>query len=166
MIDKIAAEFVKDLRWLNPENPSPAIILYGMRKKSVPAPVLNKSSYINTVTRMYYTQLFDEEDDWGGYIDVFDINLNKHLQNLQFYEEILSYFLTTLITQGAVLSWFMFDGGFMNIRRPFLEAYFTYAFYIPGQEPVICLKREDRSDKIWMEKFRLLKIYYQSQFEK
>lgn len=167
MIDKIAKEFIEDLSWLSVEKPAPIIIVYGMRKIGVKEPTIDSLSYSPIIKKVFITKLFNEEGNWPVYIDVVDIylteelNLIKDSNTLKLLKDLISYLLVTICEQNAILSWCMFEGGFMNIDNLFnnWEIESTYAFCLPGDKPVFALGRQERKASSWKDKLTFVSSY-------
>jgi hypothetical protein len=149
MIDTNLKEFIEDLSWLNVEKPMPIIIIFGIRRIDSNEIFLDKTTYSSSIKKISHIRLFDEEENWPVYFDVFDVYLTEEFTSLQLYTEMIEYFLNSVLKQGAMLSWCMFEGGFVNINNLFSDwgSESTYAFCCPENKPEFAIERKKGNRK-------------------
>lgn len=121
-------------------------LLYGMREKHarpLRAPDLSGWPYGTTRTSFVLT-----DEHWPVVVELFEFWSATFPQHC---EQLLIASLSEFTTQGALLSWYMFEGTFNDIAHVFtpwaIER--TYGVALSGQAPRLALTRAARQQQSW-----------------
>jgi hypothetical protein len=89
-----------------------------------------------------------EDDPWPIVIELFSIRTFDLPHNLS---ELLSATMLDVMKQGAILSWYMFDGVFNDVAQLFIpwQIERTYGICFPGETPQLALTKDARSVLAW-----------------
>lgn len=126
-----------------------SFMLYGVRDVAAPTLVPTEMSLWGPGHQSRYYCIYD--DIWPIRVDLYEIYCPRLPKDVA---QVLGAMMCGLLAQGALLSFCMFDGTFMDITE-LLESewYFrgTYGIAIPGQAPVTALSPEKRQEPAWIE---------------
>ena len=122
-------------------------LLYGMREKSArPFRAPNISLWPHG-TELKSFALTDEH--WPVVVELFEF---WSYSCPEYYEQVLLASLSDLTAQGALLSWYMFEGTFNDIAHVFtpwaIER--TYGVALPGQAPLLAITKVARQQQSWI----------------
>ncbi len=126
-----------------------SFMLYGVRDVAAPPLAPTEMSLWGPGHQSRYYCIYD--DIWPIRVDLYEIYCPRLPKDVA---HVLGAMMCGLLAQGALLSFFMFDGTFMDITE-LLESewYFhgTYGIALPGGEPAVALSDGERHEATWKE---------------
>jgi hypothetical protein len=151
--------FVENINWLGEDRLQ--FLLYAMRARNVPELEMPDLSTWPLGARSKRFLLNDEP--WPIMIDLFERETPALPKN---FPAILGEELTMLVEQGAVISWFMFEGAFGDIRRLFLpeQSETIYGIAWPGQPAMLAITQEARQHARWHDLLTVAAKYLEARY--
>lgn len=121
-------------------------LLYGLRSEERDrVESIKLTSWPDPTTLSYY-ELGGE--DWPALVDL--ITIHVPLSSIVTLDALTSA-MESMVSEGAIVSWYMFDGAFGDISDIFnsWEVVNTYGIYLPEQGAFLALTEEERTKKEW-----------------
>lgn len=141
--------FIKELSWSAVNNFEPVVSIYSLNK--IESNKIDTSIYerIYRFKRINYSELSINE---LAKIDVLDFYFFKESLD---YKKVVSEAMKLLLSNGALFTWGMIEGGLVNINNLFKqwEIESTYAMCFPFEEPSFAFDITLRKSEVWAHSF-------------
>lgn len=124
---------------------TPSFTLYALRPRTAPPPSVDACAWPPSTNLSHFVA---EDDDWRGVVDVFDFNCDAWPEKL---DELLAGALRQACTGSVQVTWFMFEGGFMDIAEQFSPRLRNciYGIQLPSTEPKLATSVEEWDATSW-----------------